>query len=1083
MSTDRRPAMLCLALLALWGTVAHAQNQFGTFVAPPYTLDNVQGEMVNLETQAIKPILVTGDSRFVVVANIPDNRLQVFDPPLANLLAEVVLGQGISVIAENPFTDVAELWVSVRHQSAIMIVDVNTWRVTNVIRPPIAATAVGAGNADTPGGIAFAQGKAFVAASSSDTLEVFDAVTKAYITSIPLQRPHNQLTPSLARPYAVVADPTPPETVHVLSLVSGNQSGPFLNTAGPVDFVLDLTAINGFSLPDFDIVSVDAATNTVTGHTTGVGTTLLGMALHPTTGQLIVANVDSQNGKFIGENSFTNGKITFNRLTYVGMGGAAHNPVVLDPPTTTAPVVMPTDVVTDGFGRVIVAGYASSNIGVFDSAGAFLGIFNTGAGPRGLAVDTNTGTLYCLNRADNSVWAFDVSLPGTLPPAPIFQTNLTDPTYDRIRDGRKVFLDATHSADGTTGCFSCHPDARKDGLTWELSKFFETTEQHTNQNPPTWKDRKGPMVTQDLRSIEEVPPYHWRGEQLDLEAFNGVFPDLLKGTSLSATDFQLMKDYVFSTVYPPNPLQQMNRNFTPSAVQGVFNFQTLNSDGSAQNPRTCEDCHALPTGTDSSITDVFIFTPQSPAVVKTAQLRGMWTKTFSLANADDNPANPPNFALGSSTVLPMTGTGFFHSGIIDNTAEFIDAFFGGLLVQQRTDLKQFMNEYDSGLAPATMYSEYLDRNSVGLTQVPYMIDQANNSNCDLVAVGRLRLLGVWVNVSLLWDAAPGNQFFRPDLTSLGTFTWPRIQTLATNGNAELLILGTPHWSGERIALDRDRDGVFNGDELAFAGGPLNPTNPDTDGDGMWDGYDPQPLQNPNTILIVGAPTPSIPTEVYDTTNSVKLTYTTNQLSPTRVEYGLTTAYGQFEGDPFPLPLNPPAQRSNLWKRKHTVFLRLLRDGQPYQFRIHTQGQNGQTAVTPNMSTAMFLADEFTPNVRVSSITVFGLRSGTQVTYVADVTVVDNAGNPVNIASVHARLTTYNGLNLGTQIVQQAFTTVSGIARFVYPPVTQTAGDKVVVDVPMTTVNSGGGPVAGVVDVNGNTFAWPEGPSMTMINAP
>ena len=47
-----------------------------------------------------------------------------------------------------------------------------------------------------------------------------------------------------------------------------------------------------------------------------------------------------------------------------------------------------------------------------------------------------------------------------------------------------------------------------------------------------WKDRKGIMVTQDLRSIEEVAPYHWRGERRDLIDFNGAFEDLLHGAPL-----------------------------------------------------------------------------------------------------------------------------------------------------------------------------------------------------------------------------------------------------------------------------------------------------------------------------------------------------------------------------------------------------------------------------------------------------------------------------------------------------------------------------------------------------------------------
>lgn len=1070
------PAILTLSLVAmLFAPAAVAQTQFDDFATPPFAYDNVQGEWINLETQLIEPILVTSDGDSVVVANDADNRLVVFDAGLNGIKAEVVLGQGIASLAENPYADAPEIWVSMRHQSSVMIVDSRSWRVRNVLRPPLPA--VGVGGADTPGGIAFADGKAFVAASSSDALEVYDAVTKTHVATIPLTLTHNQLASDMARPYAVVADTSAdPARIHVLSQISGNQSMPLFAPANQIDLVIDLNNFAGVSLPDFDIMTVDASSHAILNHTTDVGTLLMGMELHPSTGQLIVSNMDSKNGQFIGEGSFAGGEVVENLITLATPGGSSHTYVSTETPTTAANVVMPTDIAIDAHGRVFVAGYASKNIGVFDSAGAAVGVLGAGSGPRGVAVDPAGQRLYCLNRADNSVWLFDVSSAGSLPSGPGRKAFMPDPTFTGVKVGRKIFLDPANSGAGTAGCFSCHPDLRKDGLTWDLSKYFENTVGHTYTNLPTWKDRKGPMVTQDLRSLEDVPPYHWRGEQPDLDAFNGAFVDLLKGTELGPKRFELMKEYVFSAVYPPNPRQQLNRNFTAAADDGVVGFSTLNSDGSPENPRTCLDCHALPTGTDASITDTMMTTPASGLAIKTTQLRGMWTKTFSLANIDE--ANPPNFVLASSSVVPVPGSGVFHSGIVDDPDEFVDIFFPGLLQADRDDIKEFMREFDSGLAPSTMYSERLDSTTVGVTQVPYLMDQAENSNCDLVMIGRYRVGQNWNDVSVWYDTTLATPVFVADDSTVGPFSWTQIQSVAASGNAELLVLGVPYWSGERIALDRDRDGIYNVDEINFPGGPLDPTNPDTDGDGLWDGYDPVPLGIPNP-MVPGAPIPSTPTEVFATTNSMKITYTTDVLSLTRIEYGTTTAYGQFEGDPFP---QVPGDQTNHWKRKHTAFLRLLEDGKPYHFRIHTIGQNGQTAVTPDMTTTMFLADHF-PNVRVESMSLAGVRTGVQVAYTADVTVVDNQGNPVPNAQVTARLTTYNGTNVGTQAVLQATANAAGIAQLAFASVTHAAGDTVVFDVPMT-IDFSGTPVSGVLDPSGALFfAWPEGPSMITDVAP
>ena len=900
-----------------------------------------------------------------------------------------------------------------------------------------------------------------------------------HLDTISLSLTHNQLETAMARPYAVVVNPLlDAEELYVISQVSGNQSMPLFAPQGPADLVLDLDNFPGFPLPDFDIMTVDAGSHAVLGHNSDIGTLLFGLAFHPTTGDLIVANMESKSGDFIGEGSFTDGKVVDNRLTFAAPGSTSPTYVSTEPPTTSEAIVMPTDIAIDSFGRVYVAGYASRNIGVFDASGSSLGVIPTGSGPRGLAFDAASGRLYCFNRADDSVFSFDVSNAGTIPGEALQKRKLPDPTYDRVRIGRKIFLDPTNSGAGTTGCFSCHPDLRKDALTWDLSKYFETSTEHTYSNLPTFKDRKGPMVTQDLRSLEDVPPYHWRGEQMDLEAFNGAFLDLLKGNKLGGAAFAMMKDYLFSSVYPPNPNQQLNRVFTPSADLGVINYMTLNSDGSEEAPQTCIDCHALPTGSDASMTDGIPVLPETPLTIKTAQLRGMWTKTFSRTNIDE--VNPPNFDLASAGVTPVTGSGFFHSGIVDDLPEFIDVFFQGIEQDERDDIKSFMAEFDSGLAPATMYSEMLSIDTVGATQIPFLIDQANSSNCDLVAIGKLRLGEGWTRVSLLFDADPAAQEFIADDSTLGPFTWTQLEGLAGSGDAQILVLGVPFWSGERIALDRDRDGIYNRDELAFPDGPLSPVNPDTDGDGMWDGYDPQPLLNPNTIQKVGAPTPSTPQEIFATTNSLKLSFTTDELALVRIEYGLTTSYGTIVGDPFPAAGSLSDRPTNHWKTKHTGFLRLLQDGQPYHFRIHTLGQNGETAVTDDMVTTSFLQDRF-DNARIVSMDLTGERSGALVTYTATVVVEDNQGNTITDATVSGRLTTYDGSDIGTQTVVQA-STASGSAVIVFPPVLHAAGDNVVFDVPMT-VDIAGEPTTGIVMDSEMFFAWPEGPSMVMDIAP
>lgn len=1107
--------VLMSALLALWTTVADAQHtprmaqgeltseelaalptpvtddQFSPFDVPPYPLDDVRGEWVNLETQLIKPILVTADGKFVVVANPADNRVVVFNETLSAVVAEIFLGQGIAALAERPASDVSiattstfnavqeqpsdptpapkpvspnEIWVSVRHQNYVAVINTRTWRLKALVRPPIAATSVGARRAAAPGGIAFNKNgtKAYVASSFTDELLVFDAATKAFLQAIPLTLSHNGRETALNDPMAVVSVGN---KVYVASHLSGNQTiidsfNGFMPNFGPEDVtIFNLATDPDRSLPDFDIMEIDTVSDTVTRHQKEVGTTLFGMIHHPATGQLIVSNFAARNGEFKGEESFPNGQVVFNRLTVLTPGDlpSAYSFIVTEGlGASRTNVVMPTDLAVDDQGRVFVAGYASSNVGVFSATGGFLGVLPAESGPRGLAHSSVTDRLYILNRAQGTVSFYNVA--SSLPAGAVVSVPLPDPTFDDVKAGRSVFLDPTHSGAGTTGCFSCHQDARKDNLGWILAKFFGIDESVALTDPdPNWKDQKGVKTTQDLRSLPEVPPYHWRGEQLDLEAFNGAFVKLLHGPALDERELALFKEYVFSTVYPPDPFQQMNRNYTANGLIGANAFMSSPT-------YNCTPCHALPTGTNAGITLILLGASGIQSLSdKTTQLRGNWTKHSDLANIINDTTQP-------EALWPVTGFGFDSEGPLDSIAEFINFFFSFA-----PELTDFITELDTGLAPATAYSERLTAATVAQTRLTFLIDQANNGNCDIAVRGRLRIGGVWQNVGLVWNRP--SQLFVSDQTLLGSFSQATLQSMASAGDAQLLILGVPVWSGERMGVDRDRDGVFDGDEVAQG---LDPKDFDTDDDGLWDSYDPQPLLNPNTILPVGAPqvVPNSVRVIHRTTNSAKIVYETDTFSPTRVEFGTTTSYGFFSGDPLVLPAG-----SNHWKRRHTVFLRPqpgqgllgLEDGVNHHFRIHTRGQNGATAVTGDFESDPLLTDRNVTNLRLQSINVTSVRTGSDVLWTATVQVTDNHGNPpASTVMLSCRFTHFSGTTLMQQdpLTNNCATDAAGVITFTSTTNFQVPGDVTFFDIPMHTFVSA--PAA---------FAWPEGPSCVETTAP
>jgi DNA-binding beta-propeller fold protein YncE len=1065
------PRVLGLVVLAVLTAGAAAQvhipaqpvpDQFAVPAGPPagFTLDTVKGELVSFETMMAKPIIITSNDQFVIVANEADDRLVVLSPALGAPIAEIALGQGLCAIAERP--GASEIWVTMRHQMGIAVIDTTTWVITHLVRPAIPATVAGARFADSPSGIVFnASGsKAYVAASSTDHLLVFDAATKAPLASVPLASTHNGLSTHMNEPFAIARTGG---LIVVASYRSGNQTltEAGTNTLPITPFQMtDLTAGGSTrSLPDFDLLVVDSTTDAVVDVERGVGTLLHGIAAVDANGHIVVSNTESMNGTFIGEGSFRNGLVVRNRLTYVDLNAASGTPHVIKVTENLVPasnpwvnVVQPTDIAIDSAARVFVAGYGSSNIGVFTTAGVFLGLLPAEAGPLGLAYSAGLDRLFCFNRAEGSVTSYDLS-GGTLPGAWLARAKLVDPTFDTVVRGRKVFLDATHSSKGTSSCASCHAHARNDGTAWDLSKFHDSGSQFTVAAPPSfWKDRKGVMQTQDLRSLEEVPGYHWRGEQKDIEDFGGVFPNLLKGTVLTNAEMADMKQYIFSARYPANPFQMLNRDF--SALGGVGATAFLNDPADGQGP--CNACHAVPTGTDAGTTDALRNSAGTDLSTKTAQLRGLWEKASDQAEIDDTGL--------ASNLEPMTGTGFLHHGGIDSVDAFMTQFFNG--VPHKNEIRALLDEFDTGIAPAANYCEILDRTHANNGQ--FLIDQATAQSCDLAVRGWMFVTGAWRAVGWYYDTTiPG---FVPNDSALGSsFTLTQLRATTAGGNARWLMMGVPRGSGERMGIDRDRDMIRDLDEVALG---TDPADPDTDGDGYWDGYESDPLNAGLHGVPVSAPTVTASAVEWVNTNAIKITYQTSTLSPTRVIYGpsggaLTAAAGD-AGFPFG---TGAGNTTNLWKRRHTVFIRVVDANTAYDFQIVTQGQNGVTATT-GLQTATTRQDSFVKQIRVSTLALAQVTTGGTTTWTATATMVNRQGNPMSGVTVNVLFTRITAGAADLQTLVSGTTNGSGVAQVTWSVAAQTTGDGMAADIPMVDpLPTSGIPGASLATWN---FVWPEG---------
>lgn len=1048
--------VLSLTLLA-GATVAQDSHQ------PLFA--NAQAELINYETPLIDPILVTADGKHLVALNEPDNRVVVRDATTLALVAEIRAGQGLVAMAERPGG--AEIWVSAMSASAVLVIETQSWTITHLLRPPIADGA-GLGDAANPGGIAFSEdgAKAWVVATATDSVIVYDAVGKSYVKTVPVAVEHNGRVSKLKEPRAIVTDG---DTFYVSVFRSGNNTAAVPHAIDGISIIVaDLDDIDGLSLPDADVLAFSAIDESLLFHQKNVGTLNFGLRVHPQTGKLLVANMDSHNAAFIGEGAFKDGRMVDNRLTMMTPGDAPEDYTYVsldDLNSQGGPIsmAMPTAVAVDKAGRIFVAAYANSSIAVLASDGSQLGVIQTDAGPRGLAVSPDGTRLFSYNRIGGTITVYDLSAPPG-PPVDSVEIGPHDPTFDSINAGRALYNDAVLSSGGdSTGCFSCHPDVGQDGLAWELSVYYDNGDSFTYENPPKfWRDRKFPRTTQDSRSIEDSAPYHWRGEQHDLDGFNGAFVGLQHSSRLSEEDFALLQSFIFSALYPANPNEPLDRLFSDDAALGKEIFV---QEG-------CNNCHTPPAGTRGVVNAVFV--ERSIVVMKDRLItseaphyRGFWTKNTDRANLRES--------AGPEVLQSVGGFGFDHSGSQSDLQEFIsrqgernDGMDINLTEEEKAWLFTFLTEYDPGVAPSANYSLLLNQASAATFDAALLTTQAEAGHCDLALTGRIRVDNEWTDVGLLY--APVFARFVADTDSLGTFSLQELIDLATAGDAELFFQGVPFWSGNRIGVDRDRDGLMDGNETVLG---TDPTNPDTDGDGFWDSFDDNPLVPDVSVSHTEAPVISNLTVQSLNARTAKLVYETDIFSPTRVLYGETTEYGLDQGDDLVL-----APGSNHWKRKHVVYLRSMKDGTLYNFQIQTRGQNGVEGADQNRT--LTTLKQLLPTVsgsddtlHVETVTIEASQNGGETTFTATVTVFANDQLPVVDAMVNGKWTIYRGGNVVNQFVAAAGTTdIDGVATMVVSTSAAQPGDVIDYTVPMFIgdIQNIGAP--GLVDINGSRpFAW------------
>lgn len=774
-----------------------------------------QQPFANFESPQVRPIAVTADGSRLLVANTSDARLAVFS--LSDAASPVLLREirvGLEPVTVAPRT-ADEVWVVGHLSDAIAVVSLSRGVVTDTIRMP-----------DEPADVVFVGDEAFVSVGTDREVRVVDVRTHRVKATIPIFGDE---------PRALVASPDG-KTVWVAVHLSGNRTtvvphekappqppptNPKLPPAPRVGLIVDSEdpkwkAAHGVRLLDHDVVEIDVATRSVRSVYRGVGTILFNMALRPGTRELWVANTEARN--LVRYEPNLRGHAVDNRVTKIVTGPSPSvTPIDLNPgidyktlpnPKALArALAQPTDVVWTRDGKTAwVAAFGTDRVARLDASGRVLGFVEVGPakgsaadprqkrGPRALAMHPSGRWLYVLNRLAASISVIDTAAGRVAVERP-----LSDPTPTWLKEGRGFLYDAKLSGNGTMSCASCHVDGRIDGLAWDLGNpggEMTVARGRGGVGRFTVHPMKGPMTTQTLQSLARSEPFHWRGDRARLQDFNGAFRSLLGKTELPAADMDAFAAFMLSIVSPGNPNQNLDRTYPRTPVGGSahdgFVFYTTQPFRAGLK---CVDCHSLFSGTNGLIIPGSLL--REPQPFKVPQLRNLYKRTGRKKTARGR----------------IAGFGLLHDGSRDDVFDLLSQpVFGSLArnAAQKTMLMRFVEAFDTGTAPAVGYQVTVSATNARDPRVAAALDlletQAAAGNVDLVVAGLLngRRTG--------WLRDVVARVYRPDRSKAASASRSDLLREAAAGRAVWSFLGVPPGSGRRLGIDRDLDGVLDGDE-------------------------------------------------------------------------------------------------------------------------------------------------------------------------------------------------------------------------------------------------------------------------------
>ncbi len=396
---------------------------------------------------------------------------------------------------------------------------------------------------------------------------------------------------------------------------------------------------------------------------------------------------------------------------------------------------------------------------------------------------------------------------------------------------------------------------------------------------------KGPMLTQTLQDIIGHEPFHWRGDRDGLEEFNGAFGSLMgDDEGLTDQEMQRFEDFLDTLTFPPNPFRNLD-NSLPTSLDllghissGRFSTAgTALPNGNAENglllfteavlanlPSTqpasaaanCSNCHSLPTGMAPNsrardpIANVVLggtTIPEGPngenhlLIHGQSTLQNLSMKIPQLRNLYER--------TGYETKLQQSraGFGFQHDGTVDSLAHYMSLTeFDTESDQDVADLVAFILAFSGSDLPTdnAAFDQKLEDSQDTHAAVGQQVTRSGpapgarlNSLLNLAQAQQVEMIAQQADDSRprAWLYHGNVEIFEPDDNS-ASLTRDELLALASV-SSPITFTAVPTGLGERLALDRDGDGIYNGTEIAQYSNPADPESTQfTPEPGLW--YDP-----------------------------------------------------------------------------------------------------------------------------------------------------------------------------------------------------------------------------------------------------